>query len=400
MAHDGDLGGDERLDHGHPGPATLELHGLGAGPHQGGGVADGVLHRHVVAEPRQVADHQGPGRRPAHGGDVMGHDPHVDLQGVGVAEHVVGHRVAHQDHVDPGGVGDARPGGVVGGEHDEGLTAARTLAGTDLGDRDLGCHVGPPCRPAHEGCRRRRDRVLVLVQCTVPPWLRNGSSPGDDVRELRRGRRAARAGAPRLPRDRRGRGAAAGPDDARGRTVVPGLSGRSTPTSRPGIDPTWPGRPLSSTTGAASPSTSPPRTSGARSSTASDSRRGGRGCVSSASRGPVSRPGRCCTGWCRRRCPTPCGSRWCSIAAPGRPASTPPSTATSRARRASCSSPATTGTLAEVSWTIEMTQRTMRLAARVAHPLMRWGHDRVIEATVSGYRRQLAAQLGGNPGGN
>jgi hypothetical protein len=58
------------------------------------------------------------------------------------------------------------------------------------------------------------------------------------------------------------------------------------------------------------------------------------------------------------------------------------------------------GTLAEVAWTIEMTQRTMRLAARVAHPLMRWGHDRVIEATVSGYRRQLAAQLGGNPGGN
>ena len=58
------------------------------------------------------------------------------------------------------------------------------------------------------------------------------------------------------------------------------------------------------------------------------------------------------------------------------------------------------GTLAEVSWTIEMTQRTMRLAARVAHPLMRWGHDRVIEATVSGYRRQLAAQLGGSLGGN
>ncbi len=58
------------------------------------------------------------------------------------------------------------------------------------------------------------------------------------------------------------------------------------------------------------------------------------------------------------------------------------------------------GTLAEVSWTIEMTQRTMRLAAHVAHPLMRWGHDRVIEATVSGYRRQLAAQLGGSLGGN
>jgi hypothetical protein len=43
-----------------------------------------------------------------------------------------------------------------------------------------------------------------------------------------------------------------------------------------------------------------------------------------------------------------------------------------------------------VSWTVEMTQRAMRLAARVAHPVMRWGHDRVIEATVLSYRRHLA----------
>lgn len=41
----------------------------------------------------------------------------------------------------------------------------------------------------------------------------------------------------------------------------------------------------------------------------------------------------------------------------------------------------TGGTEAEVSWTIEMMQRPMRLAARVAHPLLRWGHDRVVEAT-------------------
>jgi hypothetical protein len=51
------------------------------------------------------------------------------------------------------------------------------------------------------------------------------------------------------------------------------------------------------------------------------------------------------------------------------------------------------GTLAEVSWTVEMKQRTMRVAARVAYPLMRWGHDRVVEATVQGYRRHLAAQI-------
>ena len=47
------------------------------------------------------------------------------------------------------------------------------------------------------------------------------------------------------------------------------------------------------------------------------------------------------------------------------------------------------GTHAEVDWTLEMMQRPMRLAARVAHPLLRWGHDRVVEATVSGFRRHV-----------
>ena len=55
--------------------------------------------------------------------------------------------------------------------------------------------------------------------------------------------------------------------------------------------------------------------------------------------------------------------------------------------------PSGDGTVAEVSWTIEMTQRAMRLAARVAHPLMRWGHDRVVEATVNGFRRNLAREI-------
>ena len=47
------------------------------------------------------------------------------------------------------------------------------------------------------------------------------------------------------------------------------------------------------------------------------------------------------------------------------------------------------GTRAEVTWTIEMRTRAMRMAARVAHPLLRWGHDRVVEATVDGFRRHL-----------
>ncbi len=62
--------------------------------------------------------------------------------------------------------------------------------------------------------------------------------------------------------------------------------------------------------------------------------------------------------------------------------------------------PSGEGTLAEVSWTVEMTQRAMRLAARVAHPLMRWGHDRVVESTVNGFRRNLAREIesSGQPG--
>jgi carbon monoxide dehydrogenase subunit G len=47
------------------------------------------------------------------------------------------------------------------------------------------------------------------------------------------------------------------------------------------------------------------------------------------------------------------------------------------------------GTRADVTWTVEMTQRPMRVAARLTGPLLRWGHDRVVEMTVNGFRRQL-----------
>jgi hypothetical protein len=46
-------------------------------------------------------------------------------------------------------------------------------------------------------------------------------------------------------------------------------------------------------------------------------------------------------------------------------------------------------TRAHATWRIEMMQRPMRLAARVAFPLLRWGHDRVVEATVDGFRGHL-----------
>jgi hypothetical protein len=53
--------------------------------------------------------------------------------------------------------------------------------------------------------------------------------------------------------------------------------------------------------------------------------------------------------------------------------------------------PAPDGTMTEVAWSLEMMQLPMRLAARVAYPLLRWGHDRVVEATVRGFRAQLLA---------
>ena len=51
--------------------------------------------------------------------------------------------------------------------------------------------------------------------------------------------------------------------------------------------------------------------------------------------------------------------------------------------------PISTGSRVEVAWTLEMMQRPMRLASRFAHPLFQWGHDRVVEVSVSGFRRRL-----------
>ena len=51
------------------------------------------------------------------------------------------------------------------------------------------------------------------------------------------------------------------------------------------------------------------------------------------------------------------------------------------------------GTIAEVEWSLEMKQLPMRVAARFAYPLLRWGHDRVVETTVAGFRRQRASTI-------
>jgi hypothetical protein len=48
------------------------------------------------------------------------------------------------------------------------------------------------------------------------------------------------------------------------------------------------------------------------------------------------------------------------------------------------------GSWAEVAWAMEMRQPVMRLADRLGHPLLQWGHDRVVESTVAGFRRRIA----------
>jgi carbon monoxide dehydrogenase subunit G len=53
--------------------------------------------------------------------------------------------------------------------------------------------------------------------------------------------------------------------------------------------------------------------------------------------------------------------------------------------------PGGAGTLVEVAWTVEMMQRPMRVASRFGHPLLQWGHDRVVEITVAVFRRRLEA---------
>ncbi len=46
------------------------------------------------------------------------------------------------------------------------------------------------------------------------------------------------------------------------------------------------------------------------------------------------------------------------------------------------------GTRVEVAWSLEMRSAPLRVAARMAYPLMRWGHDRVVGMAVAGFRRR------------
>jgi Polyketide cyclase / dehydrase and lipid transport len=53
--------------------------------------------------------------------------------------------------------------------------------------------------------------------------------------------------------------------------------------------------------------------------------------------------------------------------------------------------PVGNGSQVEVGWDLEMMQRPMRIANRFGHPLLQWGHDQVVQMTVSGFRRHVEA---------
>jgi hypothetical protein len=50
--------------------------------------------------------------------------------------------------------------------------------------------------------------------------------------------------------------------------------------------------------------------------------------------------------------------------------------------------PVDDGTEVTMVWSMNMMSRPLRIAARVAHPVMRWGHDRVVEMAVAGFRQR------------
>ena len=56
------------------------------------------------------------------------------------------------------------------------------------------------------------------------------------------------------------------------------------------------------------------------------------------------------------------------------------------------------GTRVAVAWSLEMRSVPLRLAARAAYPAVRWGHDRVVDMAVSGFRRRALPAAAATPG--
>jgi hypothetical protein len=49
------------------------------------------------------------------------------------------------------------------------------------------------------------------------------------------------------------------------------------------------------------------------------------------------------------------------------------------------------GTQVAVTWSLEMRSGPLRVAARFAYPMLRWGHDQVVDMAIAGFRRRALA---------
>ncbi|MGZ4592222.1 MAG: SRPBCC family protein [Actinomycetes bacterium] len=56
------------------------------------------------------------------------------------------------------------------------------------------------------------------------------------------------------------------------------------------------------------------------------------------------------------------------------------------------------GTLVTAAWTLRPASTALRVAARVAGPLARWGHNQVVAMAVAGFRRRALDSMVGEPG--
>jgi hypothetical protein len=54
--------------------------------------------------------------------------------------------------------------------------------------------------------------------------------------------------------------------------------------------------------------------------------------------------------------------------------------------------PVEDATRVAVVWSLDMVSTPLRIAALVAYPLMRWGHDQVVEMAVTGFRQRALAR--------
>jgi hypothetical protein len=55
--------------------------------------------------------------------------------------------------------------------------------------------------------------------------------------------------------------------------------------------------------------------------------------------------------------------------------------------------PSGTGTQVGVEWSLAMVRGPVRSAARVAYPVVRWGHDRVVHMAVEAFRRHALSSV-------